>query len=161
MLIFLYVLPLLVVAIAAYRTNGFQDPSVMLSWFFTFMKSSDSTLNGIHKVLFPFIATLSIVAFKDKVNHSVIALGIFVMAMFVLSVFVGVLFDMPDIKSLLDAQEAKLDTTMTKDKEPKIDTSALTKAFFSKIQDTLLMYLMLLLGVSAISEKKPATKVKK
>lgn len=146
MLILLYVLPILIVALAAYQTDGFQEPSPMLKWFVAFMKSSDSTLNGIHKVLFPFIATLSIVAFKDKVSRSVIALGIFVMTMFMLSVFVGVLFDIPEMKSVLAAQGANV---------------AETKAFFSKTQDTLLMYLMLLLGVSAISETKPTMKVTK
>ncbi len=141
-LILLYVTPILVIAAAAIRTEGFQEPSSMLSWFVAFMKTSDSTLNGVHKVLFPFIATLSIVAFKDKINRSVIALGLFVMTMFMLSVFVGVLFDMPSIRSVLDGQEDKVDITVA-------------KAFFSKTQETLLMYLMMLLGVSAISDTPP------
>ena len=138
-LVLLYVAPILVITKAAIDTQGFQEPNAWFRWFAAFMKTSDSTLGSVHKVLFPFIATLSIVAFKDRINYGVIGLGVFVLLMFMLSVGVGVLFDMSDMAVALRALPDKI--------EPEV-----ARAFFSKVQDTLLMYMMLLLGVSVISD---------
>ena len=142
-LVLLYVLPLLLITASAIHTDGFEEPDWLFSWFAAFMKSSDATLGGVHKVLFPFLSTLSIVAFRDRFNYWVIALGIFVLCMFMLTVGIGVMFEINKTADAISALGQPVDLTVA-------------RAFFSKVQDTLLMYLMLLLGVSAVSE--PAKK---
>jgi hypothetical protein len=138
-LILLYVAPVLVITKAAIESQVFQEPNAWFGWFAAFVRSSDSTLGSVHKVLFPFVATLSIVAFKDRINYGVIGLGIFVLLMFMLSVWVGVLFEMTATAVALSGLPDKI--------EPQV-----ARAFFGKVQDTLLMYMMLLLGVSVISD---------
>ena len=138
-LVLLYVAPLILITVSAIRTDGFEEPSWMFTWFAAFMKSADSTLGQVHKVLFPFLSTLSIIAFKDRLNGWVICLGIFVLCMFALTIGVGTMFEIPKIANALTNLGEPIDL-------------AVAKAFFAKVQETLLMYLMLLLGVSAISE---------
>jgi hypothetical protein len=140
-LVVLYVSPLILVTISAIRTDGFEEPSWMFSWFAAFMKSADSTLGQVHKVLFPFLSTLSIIAFKDRLNWWVIGLGAFVLLMFMLTIGVGTMFEVPRIASAVANLGQSIDLSVV-------------KAFFSKIQETLLTYLMLLLGVSVISEPR-------
>jgi hypothetical protein len=138
-LVALYVAPLILITVSAIRTDGFEEPSWMFSWFAAFMKSADSTLGQVHKVLFPVLSTLSIIAFKDRLNWWVIGLGLFVLLMFMLAIGVGTMFEVPRITKAVENLGQSIDLTVV-------------KAFFSKVEETLLMYLMLLLGVSAISE---------
>jgi hypothetical protein len=137
----LYVLPILVVAAAAHQSDFFQEPTPLMEWFAAFMKSADSTLGGVHKILFPFLVTLSIIAFKDRISVWVIALAVFVLGMFMLTVWIGVLFDMKKIIDRIAAQTSV-----------GVDV-AVARAFFTKVQETLLMYLMTLLGVSVASDR--------
>lgn len=140
--ILLYVAPVLLAAAATIQSDFFMEESAVLVWFAAFMKSSEATLGGVHKVLFPFLVTLSVIAFKDKLNYWVLGLAMFVVLMFMLTVWVGVLLDVDQYRHSLEAQKAA-----------KLDASV-ARTFFSKMQDTLLMYVALLLGLSATNEKR-------
>ncbi len=139
--ILLYVSPVILAAIGVIRSGFFQEPNDLLVWFAAFIKSSDSTLGGVHKVLFPFLVTLSLIAFKDKLNFWVLGLGLFVLVMFVLTVWIGVLFDV-----------GRYQTAIANQTSSSLDIGS-ARAFFVKMQDMLLMYIALLLGLSATNEK--------
>lgn len=132
-LILLYVLPVILVGIAAISTDGFQQPSSIFSWFVAFMASSESTLNEFHKVLLPIISALSVIVFRGAPDWRFLGLCIFILMAFVYTIFIGVFFDIQRVKDAIDTQVVDL---------------KLVKAFFTRLQETLLMYLMMLLGIT-------------
>lgn len=130
----IYVSPIFVIGIAAWYTSGFQEPSFLLQWFSAFMHSADATLNEYHKVLFPVMSALSVVVFKSRPDWRFLSLAFFVLFSFGMTIVVSVVFDIQSIQDALSGYSQKMDI-------------ALTKSFFSRIQETLLMYLMMLLGI--------------
>lgn len=146
LLILLYVSPIAMIAIAAWTTTMFQEGTFWLSWFAAFMKTSESTLSAFHKVLLPIISGLSVVVFQGKPTRAVFFLGLFVLVCFVMTTFIGVLFDMSSTQIALKGL-------------PDPINLALVGPFFTRVQETLLMYLMLLLGIgvaNATSKKQGA-----
>lgn len=133
-LISVYVSPIYIIGVSALYTEGFQEPNFLLNWFGAFMQSYDSTLNEYHKVLFPIMSALSVVAFKSKPDWRFLFLAFFVLLSFAATVGVSVAFDTKSIQDALSAQSGVIDTK-------------LSKLFFGRIQETLLMYLMMLLGI--------------
>lgn len=140
-LIFLYVSPVFLIGLAALQSDGFQESSFAYSWFAAFMKTSDTTLNQFHKVLFPILSTISVLAFRAKPTMSFLAVGVFVLFSFVVSVCVGVLFDMSSIQLALGGLPDALNLE-------------LTRAFFTRVQETLLMYLGTMLGLGITNAAK-------
>jgi hypothetical protein len=136
-----YVAPIYMIAFVAWKTQMFQEDSLLFAWFAAFMKSSDSTLAEFHKVLFPMISALSIIVFRDRPTKSMFALAGFIFVSFVATVAVSVMFDMSFTTDALSGLTTPIDL-------------ALVHAFFSKIQETLLMYLMMLLGISVANSSK-------
>jgi len=140
-LIAVYVSPLYMIGVAAIATGGFQDPNFLIQWFGAFMGSADSTLNQYHKVLFPIMTAISVIAFKSRPDWRFLLLGFFVLVSFGVAVAVSVAFDM---KSIQDALSESVNVQ-------------LSKPFFGRIQESLLMYLMMLLGIGVSnSTGKPA-----
>lgn len=139
-LIGLYVLPAVLVGIAAWQTDLFQEESLLYLWFAAFMKTSSSTLNEFHKVLFPVVSALSVVVFRTKPTRSFLALGIFVLLAFVAAVGVGVLFDMNRVRDAVSGLSEPLN----------LDTA---HAFFARVQESLLMYLGTLLGIGVVNAR--------
>lgn len=133
-LISLYVFPIYMIGVAALYTQGFQEPNFLLNWFGAFMQSANSTLNEYHKVLFPIMSALSVVTFKSKPDWRFLFLSFFVLFSFATTIVVSVAFDMESIRTALSA-------------ESKVVDLQLSKLFFGRIQETLLMYLMMLLGI--------------
>jgi hypothetical protein len=140
-LISIYVSPIYMIGVAALYTHGFQDPSFLLQWFGAFMHSSDSTLNEYHKVLFPVMSAISVVAFKSKPDWRFLSLAFFVFVSFGTTIVVSVAFDMPSIQDSLSDQSNAIDLR-------------LSKLFFGRIQEALLMYLMMLLGIGVSNSTK-------
>lgn len=140
-LLFLYVLPIYMIGIATLVTGGFQEPNFLLSWFGAFMKSADSTLSQYHKVLLPVIAALSTATFRDRANGRLLWLGFFVVFSYCVTIVVSVLFDMKPIQDALSAQEGVVDLH-------------LSNQFFVRIQETLLMYLMMLMGIGVSNSRR-------
>lgn len=136
-----YVLPVYMIALVAWQTRIFQDDNVLFTWFAAFMKSSDSTLSAFHKILFPLMAALSVVVFKDRPTRAMFTLGFFIFASWFLAMVVSVIFDMPSAVAALEGLKTPIDM-------------ALTHSFFGRIQETLMMYLMMLLGISVANSGK-------
>ncbi|MBW8370674.1 MAG: hypothetical protein K0M66_06855 [Thiobacillus sp.] len=137
----LYVTPILIIAAAAWTTDFFQQDSLLFAWFAAFMKSSESTLNEFHKVLFPVMSALSIIAFRGRPTKAMLWLAFFILFLFAVTVAVAVIFDMSSTVTALSGLEEPLDTN-------------LAKAFFTRVQETLLMYLMMLIGISVVNGAK-------
>lgn len=131
-LIATYVFPIYMISFEALYTGGFQEPNFLLQWFGAFLLSADSTLNEYHKVLFPVMSALSVVAFRTRPDWRFLLLAFFVLVSFSITVAVSVAFDVQSIQHALSGMS--------------ID-ARLSKLFFSRIQETLLMYLMMLLGI--------------
>lgn len=140
-LVIIYMIPVFMVIAAAWKTKIFQEDSSLLSWFTTFILSSTTTLGEFHKVLFPVISALSVIAIRSKPNKLMVALGAFILISFACTVYISVIFDMPSTQNALKG----LETTINVD---------LTKAFFVRIQETLLMYFMMLLGINVANTSK-------
>lgn len=140
-LMFLYTAPIYMISLAAWKTDIFQEPTFLLSWFAAFMKSSDTTLNGFHKVLLPVISGLSVIVFRAKPTKAMLALGLFILFSFVLTIAIAVVFDMESTQTALSGLGIPI----------KLE---LVKAFFTRIQETLLMYFMILIGISVTNAGK-------
>ena len=133
-LMMFYVAPVFLIAVVAWNTQLFQESNFLFGWFAAFMQSSDSTLNQFHKVLLPIITAISVVAFKSRPTKGMLLLGAFILLAFVVTVFVAVLFDMPATADAIKGLGA-------------FDTHQ-AKSFFTRIEETLMMYLMMLVGIS-------------
>ncbi len=138
---FLYVAPIFLISFTILMTDGLKENSTLFVWFATFMNSADSTLNQFHKILFPILAGLSAVALRDKPSGGVIALGCFLLVALVITIAVSVYFDIPTVAKSVEGLEGELNP-------------ALAKAFFAKVQETLLTYFALLFGLSVASAKR-------
>jgi hypothetical protein len=137
-LLVFYITPVFLFFIAAWKTDVFQEESVLLSWFSAFIKSSDSTLSSFHKVLLPIISGLSVVTFRKKSTKPMFTLGLFVLFSFVFTVFVAVILDMPTTQAALIGH--------------KDFDFRLAKAFFTRIEETLMMYFMILIGLNVANK---------
>lgn len=140
-LIAFYVAPIFLIALAAWNTHGFQEDSFLFSWFAAFMKSADSTLNQFHKILLPIMAAISVIAFRGRPTKLMFFLFSFILFSFVTTVFVGVVFDMDSTLTAIKGLDSPIDIR-------------LMKAFFSRIEESLMMYLMLLVGINIVNSKK-------
>lgn len=129
-----YVAPVFVISVVAWSTDLFQQDSPWFAWFAAFMNSSESTLNLFHKVLLPILTAISAVAFRGKPSKGVVGLAIFLIIVFVITLNVGVIFDMP---RTIDAMKGLADPVDMR----------LVKAFFTRVEESLMMYFMLLLGL--------------
>jgi len=140
----LYVFPVLLISYIGWRTNWFMEPHGAIAWFSAFMRSSDSTLNEFHKILFPLISAISVIVFRNKPSMIMVALGAFILLMFVLTLLVGVAFDMRSTGVLLNGYEDKIDAKAV-------------KSFFTRIQETLMTYFSMIvgLGVAGAVSSKP------
>ena len=136
-----YALPIYGISLAATLTKGFSEPNFILSWFSAFVGSADQSLNLFHKILLPLISGLSVIAFRDqemsKWTYSVVSI---LLLTILIAIGMDVVFRMEDTQANLQGLETGTG--------PVIDL-ALTKAFFTRTQETLFTYLMVLLGVTA------------
>jgi ABC-type uncharacterized transport system permease subunit len=121
-LLALYVTPIYIIGFVALFTSGFQVQTFFFEWFVAFIRSSDSTLNLFHKVLLPILTGLSVVVFRKSEAKKIIGLAVFLLISLAVAIFMGVLLDMQRIQDALMGLKPSL--------EP-----ALTKAFFSRIQE--------------------------
>jgi hypothetical protein len=141
LLTLLYVSPVFIISLVAWTSSGFQDAGFWFAWFAAFMKTSDSTLNQFHKILFPVITALSVIAFRGKPNKLMLLLGAFILFSFTVTTFAAVIFDMKSTQLALSGLPDTIDMK-------------LVKAFFTRVEETLLMYLMMLLGISVVNAAK-------
>ena len=133
----LYLFPLFLIVDAAIKSDGFQEEITGsgFGWFVAFLKHSDSTLGQFHKILFPILTGLSVVMLKEPITKTYAFLVTYILFGFALSVYAGVYFDMGSTLKALDL--AKLEVS-----------PALVSSFFARIQEVLLMYLALMLGLT-------------
>lgn len=141
-LIACYVAPVYLVGGAFLESSGFQDAhNLALSWFAAFLASADSTLNQFHKVLLPLITAVSAAAFRTRPTRGMLILGAFILVSFTVTVSVGVIFDMQDIVVRLKGTDSPPDLK-------------LAKALFARIQESLMMYFMMLLGIGVANSSR-------
>ena len=138
-----YMAPIFLIAAAAWYTDGFNEPNFLLSWFAFFVQSADSTLNQFHKILLPVISAISVIAFKGRPTTGMISLGAFILLAFVLTIFMSVVFDMPGTAVSIHGLEGLT----------AFDPSG-AKHFFTRIEETLMMYLMMLIGINISNASK-------
>ncbi len=140
-LLLFYVLPVLLIGLVAIQTRGFQADHMLFEWFATFVRTADSTLNEFHKILLPIVTAISVIAFRARPSRWMLLLGLFMLVAFVATVFVDVLFQMPRTEAAMKGLSASVD-------------QALAKTFFARIEETLMMYLMTLLGIGVANAAK-------
>lgn len=140
-LLALYVAPVYIIGFVAWITSGFQEESFWFAWFAAFIKSGESTLNLFHKILLPILSGLSVVVFRGTKGRKILTLAIFLLFSLAVTIFVAVLFDMDKIQTALRGLKPSLDLS-------------LAKAFLSRIQESLMMYLMLLIGIEIVERGK-------
>lgn len=138
--VILYVLPVYLILVVILRTQGLQEDSLLYSWFAAFMKSGDSTLNLFHKILFPVLTALSVLAYRGTPTKGMLSLGGFLLVSLAAALSVAVFFDMDITKQRVKGLNEPIDLT-------------LVKAFFSRIQESIMMYFMLLLGLGISGQK--------
>lgn len=135
-LITLYLTPLYMITYVGWQSDGFKDESFGFRWFVAFLKHSDATLGQFHKLLFPILVGLSVVMLKGRQTKAHAYLVIYILIGLVLAIYSGVYFDMSETLKAIALQP---------DKPP---TPELVSSFFARIQEVLLIYLSLLLGLS-------------
>jgi hypothetical protein len=140
-LIALYVAPIFLIGLAAWNTHGFQEDSFLFSWFAAFMKSADSTLNQFHKILLPIMTAISVIAFRGRPTKAMLLLFSFILFSFVTTVFVDVVFDMNSTLAAIKGLDSPID-------------ARLVKSFFVRVEESLMMYLMMLIGINIVNAKK-------
>lgn len=140
-LITLYVAPIFLIAMAAWDTHGFQEDSFLFNWFAAFMKSADTTLNQFHKILLPIMTAISVIAFRGRPTKAMLFLFSFILFSFVMTVFVEVVFDMESTLTAIKGLSSPIDIR-------------LVKSFFARIEESLMMYLMMLIGINIVNAKK-------
>ena len=134
-LISLYLAPLYLILVVGWQTDGFQDASFGFRWFVAFLKHADSTLGQFHKLLFPILVGLSVVMLKGPQTRAHSLLVFYILIGLVLSIFAGVYFDMAETIKAISLQKDS-------------PSPALVSSFFARVQEVLLMYLALMLGLS-------------
>ncbi|MDP2606156.1 MAG: hypothetical protein Q8S00_26740 [Deltaproteobacteria bacterium] len=139
-IISLYLAPVFIIAGVAWYTQGFQEENFWFVWFAAFIKSADSTLNLFHKLLLPIMSGLSVLAFRSSPTKGMLLLGAFILFGLTTTIFVSVVFEMDTTKIAITGLKESLDLN-------------LAKAFFTRIQESLMMYLMLLLGIGVVNKK--------
>lgn len=140
-LIFFYVTPVLIIAFVAWQTDGFKEANFWINWFSTFTKSADSTLNQFHKILLPFMTTISVIAFRTRPTKGMLLLGGFILIAFVVATYMGIVFEMDETKTALSGLNAEFN-------------DGLVKVFITRIQESLMMYLMMLVGINIVNASK-------
>jgi hypothetical protein len=140
-LLVLYVAPVYIIGFVSWATGGFQEGDFWFDWFAAFIQSGESTLNLFHKILLPILTGLSVVVFRGSKGKKILVLAIFLLISLAVAIFVGVLFDMDSIRIALRGLKPPLDVS-------------LAKAFFSRIQESLMMYLMVLIGIKIVEKSK-------
>ncbi|OGP68902.1 MAG: hypothetical protein A2031_05930 [Deltaproteobacteria bacterium RBG_19FT_COMBO_43_11] len=140
-LLALYVAPVYIIGFVAWITSGFQEENFWFGWFAAFIKSGESTLNLFHKILLPILSGLSVVVFRGPKGRKILSLAVFLLFSLVVTIFVAVLFDMDKTQTALRGLNPPLDLS-------------LVKAFLSRIQESLMMYLMLLIGIEIVERSK-------
>lgn len=132
----LYAAPLVLWIAAIPFTEGMSVQHPTMKWFVAFVTNHQDTLSEFHKVLLPIITGVSVIAFVGRKSKALLALITFVLLLFVLTIGASVYFDV--VSSNLDAVVEGLDPGDA-------------RAFFSRIRESLLIYLMTLLGIRVVS----------
>jgi hypothetical protein len=133
-----YIAPVALGAVALYSSDWMQQESSALKWFAAFLRDSDNTLNEFHKVLLPVVAAVSIVAFTGKPSREMLWLAAFVLVSFTTTVAVSVSFDIKDVAEGMTGLAADLAPEQA-------------KQFLARIRETLMSFLMMLLGVGVVN----------
>ncbi|GLR77861.1 hypothetical protein HUE56_16875 [Azospirillum oryzae] len=138
--LFLYYMPLY---IFMYKTVGgvqYDDDGKWLSIFISFTDKPENFLNAFHKLLLPLVSIASIFAFKGQRPFSMIFLLILVISGLFLSLYLGVVTEARFVKDAVNSAISpdELD-----------DTFKRMEVFFGRVQETSLMYMMVILGISA------------
>jgi hypothetical protein len=134
LLLVLYLAPMWLTLYADATTDHFNRSNNAVEFLFTYLQSPDQVLNGFHKLLLPIVLGISVFAFKDKAGWAAIALVLFLLFSFCLSIWTGILVQTQSVKSAIEGLQLN---------------HALIASYFSRTQEVLLMYLMTLLGISA------------
>jgi hypothetical protein len=143
-LLFLYVLPVLAIGVAALQGN-LNGNTLIGKWFIALIVSPDSAFNLFHKVLIPITAFATVATMWRDRNAgwttSIVALLLLTIA---LSIWLHYLFGI---------SEFRLDMFQPAN-NPKVQTSeqfeTLANSFMGRYQETLATYLLVLLGVQTI-----------
>jgi hypothetical protein len=136
----LYVSPIVAVTVATVTTSFFQEQSQLFAWFVAFAEHADTTLNQFHKVLLPMVSAVSVAAFRSRPDWRFALLASLIFIFFALATFMGVLFDMESTRNAI----ALLRST--------INIQAI-QTTFTRFQETLLIYLMTLIGIGVSNAK--------
>ena len=142
LLLLCYITPVVIGAMALIGSDWMQQNNVMVEWFAAFLRDADNTMNEFHKVLLPVMTSITVVTFTHKPTRQLLALGAFVLVLFLLTLFVSVAFDIQSVSEGIAGLEGDLD-------------AGSAKQFLGRMRENLMSFLMLLLGVGVVNKAKP------
>jgi hypothetical protein len=145
-LILFYMAPVFVIAVATWTTGFFSDKSNLIFWFAAYVESGQTTLGELHQLIFPMISGLSVIILRGKPTKSMLYLIIFILFAYIVTFSMSVIFDM-------DKTLTNLTNSMDK-KEQAEKLVNLSKPFFKRVKETLMMYLGILIGIRIADRSK-------
>lgn len=110
-LLLVYVVPVVLILIAGVITDGFLEPHPLISFFSTYLISSQATLETIHKLLFPLVSAVSVVSFRNKSLKSIFIFAGIILICWIGILVIGVYCTMPNKISALKGLPNPIDTT--------------------------------------------------
>jgi len=131
-----FCMPLYLLLISIATTDGFKSMGSLLQWTVSFLANQDSALAQFHKILLPLVTGISAWKHKDATSGQSVSLLIFCTLNIMLAIVADVFFR---DRMVIDAITANY---------PNYSAASAT-AYFTRIQETLMMYLMLLMGLKA------------
>lgn len=139
-----YITPVLTGAWALIGSDWMKQDNIMVEWFAAFLRDADNTLNEFHKVLLPVMTSITVVTFTRRSARQLLALGVFVLLLFLLTLFVSVSFDIKLVADGIAGLQGDLD-------------AASAKQFLGRMRENLISFLMLLLGVGVVNQTTTGT----
>ena len=128
--------PLYLLLISILTTDSFKSQGALLAWAVYFLGNQDSALAQFHKILLPLVTGISAWQHKDANPTLSSALVIFCVANVLLAIVVDIYFKDPLLRNAIQGNYA--------DYSPNSATT-----YFTRVQETLMMYLMVLMGLKA------------
>lgn len=138
-LIFFYMAPVFLIAVATWTTDFFTDKSNLIFLFAAYVESGQTTLGEFHQLIFPLVSGISVIILRGKPTKSMLFLIIFILFAYIVTVAMSVIFDMEKIVTNL------INSMDTKEHAQKMVD--LSKPFFKRVKETLMMYFSILIGI--------------
>lgn len=133
----IYALPIALICVSYFSTGSWNRPNVSMELFGGFAKNPDLVLGQLHRSILPLISVLAVAAFRDDEGTTWARANI---VLLLVSFFVAIMFS-----AML--QSSTIVSRLEMEGSGAPFTAAEARGLLSRMQDTILLYLMLIVGV--------------